>query len=254
MAGAVPDRPGHERRARPAGTTGATGAAARGGGSTRSPATTGTQIVEAGRAIGRFDSRRWLGEVDVPTAVVVTDDDDVVPGAPPAGARRRAAVGLGLAGAPAVTPCARWRPSGSCRRSLDACAAVARRRRRAVAGLTRSRLTALPYARGGARPARRRSVVRDRARRRRHHARHRAARAPAAALQRLARPRARHRRRRRHVARPAAVAPPRRARARPRACWPSPPTPTATTSAGCTSSTSGRSTPPRPPTWRRPAR
>ena len=38
-----------------------------------------TQIVEAGRAIGRFDSRRWIGALDVPSAIVVTDDDDVVP-------------------------------------------------------------------------------------------------------------------------------------------------------------------------------
>ncbi|MET0459731.1 MAG: alpha/beta hydrolase [Ilumatobacteraceae bacterium] len=38
-----------------------------------------TQIVEAGRAIGRFDSRGWIGGVDVPTALVVTGDDDVVP-------------------------------------------------------------------------------------------------------------------------------------------------------------------------------
>ena len=37
------------------------------------------QIVEAGRAIGRFDSRRWVSEIPVPSAVVVTDDDDVVP-------------------------------------------------------------------------------------------------------------------------------------------------------------------------------
>jgi 3-oxoadipate enol-lactonase len=38
-----------------------------------------TRIVEAGRAIGRFDSRHWVGGIDVPSAVVVTDDDDVVP-------------------------------------------------------------------------------------------------------------------------------------------------------------------------------
>ena len=37
------------------------------------------QIIEAGRAIGRFDSRSWLGEVTVPAAVVVTEHDDVVP-------------------------------------------------------------------------------------------------------------------------------------------------------------------------------
>jgi 3-oxoadipate enol-lactonase len=37
------------------------------------------QIVEAGRELGRFDSRRWIVDVDVPSAVVVTDHDDVVP-------------------------------------------------------------------------------------------------------------------------------------------------------------------------------
>ncbi len=37
------------------------------------------QIVEAGRELGRFDSRSWIEAVDVPTAVVVTDHDDVVP-------------------------------------------------------------------------------------------------------------------------------------------------------------------------------
>lgn len=36
-------------------------------------------IVEAGIAIGRFDSRPWISEVDVPTAVVVTERDAVVP-------------------------------------------------------------------------------------------------------------------------------------------------------------------------------
>ncbi len=38
-----------------------------------------SQIVEAGRELGRFDSRPWIDEVDVPTAVIVTDHDDVVP-------------------------------------------------------------------------------------------------------------------------------------------------------------------------------
>jgi len=36
-------------------------------------------VLEAGREIGRFDSRPWLGEVDVPAAVVATTDDEVVP-------------------------------------------------------------------------------------------------------------------------------------------------------------------------------
>jgi pimeloyl-ACP methyl ester carboxylesterase len=36
-------------------------------------------IVEAAGAIGRFSSRDWIGEVDVPTAVVVTEQDRLVP-------------------------------------------------------------------------------------------------------------------------------------------------------------------------------
>lgn len=38
-----------------------------------------TQVLAAGQAIGRFDSRRWIGGVDVPAAVVATLDDEVVP-------------------------------------------------------------------------------------------------------------------------------------------------------------------------------
>lgn len=84
------------------------------------------QIVEAGRAIGRFDSRQWLGEVSVPTAVVVTDDDDVVP------VRRQLALADGLPSA------SLWRVPGGhavCTMAperfvpalLDACTSVARR-------------------------------------------------------------------------------------------------------------------------------
>jgi pimeloyl-ACP methyl ester carboxylesterase len=36
-------------------------------------------IVEAGRELGRFDSRHWIGRLDVPVSVVVNDDDEVVP-------------------------------------------------------------------------------------------------------------------------------------------------------------------------------
>lgn len=36
-------------------------------------------VLEAGRAIGEFSSSAWIGEVDVPTAMVVTMADDVVP-------------------------------------------------------------------------------------------------------------------------------------------------------------------------------
>ena len=35
-------------------------------------------ILEAGRAIGRFSSAAWVGEIDVPTAVVITMRDHVV--------------------------------------------------------------------------------------------------------------------------------------------------------------------------------
>ena len=36
-------------------------------------------IAEAGRELGRFDSRGWIGGVDVPSAVVVTTRDRLVP-------------------------------------------------------------------------------------------------------------------------------------------------------------------------------
>ena len=36
-------------------------------------------IIEAGSAIGNFDSLEWLGDIDVPTSVVVTTQDTVVP-------------------------------------------------------------------------------------------------------------------------------------------------------------------------------
>ncbi len=50
-------------------------------------------VLEAGRELGRFDSRAWLGSVDVPTAVVTTLDDEVVPVA------RQAAMAATIAGA-----------------------------------------------------------------------------------------------------------------------------------------------------------
>jgi 3-oxoadipate enol-lactonase len=36
-------------------------------------------VLEAGQATCRFDSRSWIGEVDVPTTVVVTTDDSAIP-------------------------------------------------------------------------------------------------------------------------------------------------------------------------------
>jgi hypothetical protein len=51
------------------------------------------KIMEAGQAIGSYNARRWIGEVDVPTTVLITTRDravspaeqhklvDVIPGA-----------------------------------------------------------------------------------------------------------------------------------------------------------------------------
>jgi pimeloyl-ACP methyl ester carboxylesterase len=36
-------------------------------------------LIEAGRELGRYDSRGWIGAVDVPAAVIVPTEDDVVP-------------------------------------------------------------------------------------------------------------------------------------------------------------------------------
>lgn len=36
-------------------------------------------VLEAGRAIGQFSSRDWIGEIDVPTSVLITMSDHVVP-------------------------------------------------------------------------------------------------------------------------------------------------------------------------------
>ena len=36
-------------------------------------------VLEAGRAIGRYDARPWLDQIDVPTSVVMTMSDQVVP-------------------------------------------------------------------------------------------------------------------------------------------------------------------------------
>lgn len=38
-----------------------------------------TQVLAAGRAIGRFDSTPWIGDIEVPSAVIVTRDDEIVP-------------------------------------------------------------------------------------------------------------------------------------------------------------------------------
>ena len=39
----------------------------------------GRDVAEAGRELGRFDSRPWLPSVQVPVATVITTRDDVVP-------------------------------------------------------------------------------------------------------------------------------------------------------------------------------
>ena len=36
-------------------------------------------VLEAGAAIGSFSAHSWVGEIDVPTAIIVTTDDRVVP-------------------------------------------------------------------------------------------------------------------------------------------------------------------------------
>ena len=36
-------------------------------------------VLEAGSEIGAFDSRRWLGEIEVPAAMIITTKDQVVP-------------------------------------------------------------------------------------------------------------------------------------------------------------------------------
>ena len=52
-----------------------------------------TAILEAGRSLGRFDSRRWIGEVDVPAAVVTVMNDQMVP------PRRQVALARSIPGA-----------------------------------------------------------------------------------------------------------------------------------------------------------
>ncbi len=53
-------------------------------------------IAEAGTALGRFDNRDWLGEIDVPTSVVRTTQDLIVP------PRRQARLAEEIPGAVAI--------------------------------------------------------------------------------------------------------------------------------------------------------
>lgn len=83
-------------------------------------------VLEAGAALGRFDSRAWIGDVDVPTAVVLTVRDGLV--AP----KRQLALARAVPGATVhpvqgdhtvcVTAPGRFIPG-----LLDACGSVARR-------------------------------------------------------------------------------------------------------------------------------
>ena len=85
-----------------------------------------TAVLEAGRAVGQFSSTRWIGEVDVPTAVVVTTRDTLV------SPRRQMALVSAIEGATvhpvdahhdaAVFAADRFVPA-----LLDACASVASR-------------------------------------------------------------------------------------------------------------------------------
>ncbi len=48
-----------------------------------------TAVLEASRAVGQFSSTKWIGSIDVPTAVVVTTRDTLVSATTPAGAGLR---------------------------------------------------------------------------------------------------------------------------------------------------------------------
>jgi 3-oxoadipate enol-lactonase len=86
-------------------------------------------IVEAGQAIGAFNSRDWIGGVDVPTALVVTELDSVVPTA------RQEKLAAAIPGAsvhlaPGDHGVCVTEPADFVPPLLDACASVATRARR----------------------------------------------------------------------------------------------------------------------------
>ncbi len=98
-------------------------------------------IAEAGRELGRFDSRPWLSEVSVPSAVVVTTNDEAVP---PSKQRELAdALGARVFEAPINHVEITSRPERYNPALLEAIAAV-----RAAAGAddTAAKATALGYA------------------------------------------------------------------------------------------------------------
>lgn len=83
-------------------------------------------LLQAGSAIGRFDSTSWLGEVDVPTAVVVTRNDQLVP------AYRQRAMAAAIPGGRTIEISGRHsvcveRPSVFVPALIEACTDVSRR-------------------------------------------------------------------------------------------------------------------------------
>jgi pimeloyl-ACP methyl ester carboxylesterase len=90
------------------------------------------QVIEAGREICRFDSRPWLEDTSVPTAVIATSHDDVVP------FRRQRALAEAIPGATlrvvngGHTACT-IAPRAFVSALLDACTEVAQRADSAVA-------------------------------------------------------------------------------------------------------------------------
>ena len=87
-----------------------------------------TTILQAGWSIGRFTSHDWIGEVDVPTAVVATMNDSVVP------AQRQLKLAKSIPGATVHTvsgdhaACV-FEPQRFVPALLDACTSVAQRAR-----------------------------------------------------------------------------------------------------------------------------
>jgi 3-oxoadipate enol-lactonase len=100
-------------------------------------------IAEAGRELGRFDSRPWLSTLTVPSAVVVTTKDEAVP--PSKQRELAAALGAQIFEAPINHIEITSRPKLYNPALLEAVAAV-RRRADAEAGSSRAQARALGYA------------------------------------------------------------------------------------------------------------
>ena len=71
-------------------------------------------------ALARFSSHDWIGDVDVPTAVVVTERDRLVPPSASSGSPRRSRA-PGCSRSTAITACASARPTCSSPRSSRRC-------------------------------------------------------------------------------------------------------------------------------------